>query len=197
MACRPLYEPMTVSSLTHICITRSSHYLNQCCDIVHWALRSKLQWNFNRNSYIFIQENAFKTVVRKMAAILYRPQCVKWEFKTSHHNQMTRADVKWNISRLVRKEPLSNKENNGLPTPDPIKKSFLAAVTWYVSRSIWFIWYYVEREWHMQLSSWPGTYKGPHISFCHDVSRWILGIPRHNAYTANIKLLYVSLLSSY
>ena len=32
--------------------------------------------NFNRNSYIFIQENPFETVVWKMAAILSRPQCV-------------------------------------------------------------------------------------------------------------------------
>ena len=31
---------------------------------------------FNRNSYIFIQENAFKTVVCEMAAILFQPQCV-------------------------------------------------------------------------------------------------------------------------
>ena len=30
-----------------------------------------------RNSYIFIQENAFENVVWKMAAILSRPQCVK------------------------------------------------------------------------------------------------------------------------
>ena len=30
---------------------------------------SKLQWNFNRNSYIFIQENASEYVVWKMAAI--------------------------------------------------------------------------------------------------------------------------------
>ena len=33
-------------------------------------------WNFNRNSYIFIQENTFENVVRKMAAILSQPQCV-------------------------------------------------------------------------------------------------------------------------
>ena len=31
----------------------------------------------NRNSYIFIQENAFQNVVWKMAAILSRPRCVK------------------------------------------------------------------------------------------------------------------------
>ena len=39
-------------------------------------LGKKLQWNLNRNSYIFIQENALENVVRKMSAILSRPQCV-------------------------------------------------------------------------------------------------------------------------
>ena len=32
---------------------------------------------FNRNSYIFIQENSFENVVWKMASILSRPQRVK------------------------------------------------------------------------------------------------------------------------
>ena len=36
----------------------------------------KFQWNFNRNSNIFIQENAFENVVCEMASILSRPQCV-------------------------------------------------------------------------------------------------------------------------
>ena len=30
---------------------------------------NKLQWNINRNSYIYIQENTFVNVVRNMAAI--------------------------------------------------------------------------------------------------------------------------------
>ena len=58
-------------------------YLNQCWNIVNWTLRNKLQWNFNRNSYIFIQENVLQKVVCEMASILSRPQCVKmhesWE----------------------------------------------------------------------------------------------------------------------
>ena len=53
-----------------------SHYLNQCWNIVNWILRNKLQWNFNRNSNIFIQENALENVVCEMASILSRPQCV-------------------------------------------------------------------------------------------------------------------------
>ena len=54
----------------------ASHYLNQCWNIVNWAIGNKLQWNLKQNSYIFIQENAFENVVWKMAAILSRPQYV-------------------------------------------------------------------------------------------------------------------------
>ena len=39
--------------------------------------RNKLQWNFNQNSYIYIQENAFENVVCEMLTILSQPQCVK------------------------------------------------------------------------------------------------------------------------
>ena len=54
------------------------HYLNQCWNIIDWTIRNKLQWNFDQNSYIFIQENAFENVVCEMAAILSLPQCVKY-----------------------------------------------------------------------------------------------------------------------
>ena len=46
-----------------------SHYLNQWWNIVNRTLRNKLQWNFNKNSYIFIEENAFENVVWKMVSI--------------------------------------------------------------------------------------------------------------------------------
>ena len=44
------------------------------CELDPW---NKLQWNLNRNLYIFIQETAFENVVWKMASILSRPRCVK------------------------------------------------------------------------------------------------------------------------
>ena len=53
-----------------------SHYLNQCWNIFNLILRNKIEWNINRNSYMFIHENAFKHVVCKMSAILSRPQYV-------------------------------------------------------------------------------------------------------------------------
>ena len=43
---------------------------------VNWTLGNKFQWNLNRNSCNFIQENAFENVVWKKATILSRPQCV-------------------------------------------------------------------------------------------------------------------------
>ena len=45
--------------------------------IVNSNLRNKFQWNLKRNLRIFIQENSFENVVRELAAILSRPQCVK------------------------------------------------------------------------------------------------------------------------
>ena len=39
--------------------------------------RNTLQWNFNRKSSIFIQENALEHVVCEMTSILSRPQCAK------------------------------------------------------------------------------------------------------------------------
>ena len=35
----------------------------QCWLIVDWTLGNKFQWNLNRNSYIFIQENAIEYIV--------------------------------------------------------------------------------------------------------------------------------------
>ena len=62
-----------------------SHYLNQCWNIVNWTLENKHQWNLNRNSYIFIQENAFENIICEMVAILYRLQCVNfYQRKFSH-----------------------------------------------------------------------------------------------------------------
>ena len=72
--------------VTHLCVSKltiigsdqaTSHYLNQWWNIVNWNLTNKPQWNLNRNSYIFIQENAFENVICEMTAILSQPQCVK------------------------------------------------------------------------------------------------------------------------
>ena len=53
-----------------------SHYLNQCWNVVNWVLRNKLQWNFNRNSNILIQEKSLENAVCEMMPILSRRQYV-------------------------------------------------------------------------------------------------------------------------
>ena len=53
-----------------------SHYLNQCWNIVNSNLRNKLQWKLKRNSYIFIQENAFENLICQMPPIWSLSQCV-------------------------------------------------------------------------------------------------------------------------
>ena len=88
-----------------------NHYQNQCWNIVNWTPRNKLQWKFNRNSYIFNQENALENVVCKMAAILSGPQCVKmpgftgpfrsWiipvQYDTCHHENSWSMWFTWSI----------------------------------------------------------------------------------------------------
>ena len=62
-----------------------SHHLNQCWIVINWNLKNKLQWNSNRNLYIFIQENAFENDVWKMAVIFSLPQCVKLPIHSMSH----------------------------------------------------------------------------------------------------------------
>ena len=51
--------------------------------MVNWTFRNKHQWNFNRNSYIIIQDKAFQNLVCKMSAMLSWPRCVKLDKYTS------------------------------------------------------------------------------------------------------------------
>ena len=64
--------------------TAPSHYLNHCWNIVKCTFSDKLQWNFNRNSNIFIHENALEYVICKMVSILSRPPCVECDL--FYHN---------------------------------------------------------------------------------------------------------------
>ena len=45
-----------------------SHYLNQCWIIVDWALRKKVQWKNNQNSFIFIKEMHWKSRLQNVSA---------------------------------------------------------------------------------------------------------------------------------
>ena len=71
-----------LGSVMHICITQimTSHLFAYCWLIVDWTLGNKLQWNFNQNTIIFIEENAFANVHCEMVAILLRAHIVKRSF---------------------------------------------------------------------------------------------------------------------
>ena len=49
-----------ISTIISHHLSAPSHHLNQCWNFVYWTRRNKLQWNFNRNSNIFIKENVFQ-----------------------------------------------------------------------------------------------------------------------------------------
>ena len=51
-----------------------SHYLNQYWNFVNWTLGNKLQWNFNQNWYICIQEIALDYFILKNGQNLSRSQ---------------------------------------------------------------------------------------------------------------------------
>ena len=88
MFCHPVTQNWTRwDRITHICVgnliiigsdnglspAAPSHYLSQCWEIVSRTFRNKLQWNFNRNANIFIQEKTFECI-GETVAILSRPQ---------------------------------------------------------------------------------------------------------------------------
>ena len=73
----------------HLCVSKLSSIAspgrwqviiwNNAVIFVNWTLKNKIQWNFARNSNIFIDENTCENVVCEMSAILSRPRCVKAE----------------------------------------------------------------------------------------------------------------------
>ena len=74
--------------MTHICVSK----LNIICSDNglspgHWTHRNKLQWNFNRNSNIFIEENTFENVVCEMASICLGLNVLTHEMPTMHGQQ--------------------------------------------------------------------------------------------------------------
>ena len=90
----------------------SSHYLNQCWNIVNWTLRNKLQWNLKRNSYIFIQENAFENGVCEMASI-----CLGLNVLICTTNQIPPPPPTTTTTTTI--HPLSHPTHTHTPPPPP------------------------------------------------------------------------------
>ena len=81
-----VYKPDGFNPFCHDCVhivyvyIPTLLYLPYVCIFYVYPImtkKKKLQWNINRNSYIFIQENALENVVCEMTSILSWPQCAK------------------------------------------------------------------------------------------------------------------------
>ena len=78
----------------------SKPMLEYCWNIVNWTPKNKLQGNINRNFNIFIQENAFESVVCEMAAISSRPQCVNQQPENLNKLNIATEDKWWIITNV-------------------------------------------------------------------------------------------------
>ena len=82
---------------------------NQCWNIVNRTLGNKLQWNLNRNSNIFIEENTFENVICEMLFNSSWPQSVKISLKLVHRRPIN------NNPELVQIMTWSRSGNKPLP----------------------------------------------------------------------------------
>ena len=76
-----------------------SHYLNQYLNIVNWTVRKKLQWHFDQNSYIFIEENAiWKCRLEHgghfVSALMCSSQIQEESWRINHPSSMNHC-IKW------------------------------------------------------------------------------------------------------
>ena len=130
--------------MTHICVNKAghhwfryclvawpapSHYLNQCWNIVNWTLGNKLQWNLNQSLHIFIHEKTLENVVRKMAAILSRPQCAKLRKARDHAPNLVIVDLQCCIV-LFTKDCVRNISVDVVVLKVSIKGMSLLSVPW-------------------------------------------------------------------
>ena len=123
------YCPCTLTHwgrVTHICIgkltiigwdnglspgRRQAIYLNQCWNIVNLTLRSKLQWNFNRNSNIFIQENALENVVSQMVSICLGLNVLRVNPSSTDHVNLLKTTTQINqTQQLNSKSHINSKQ---------------------------------------------------------------------------------------
>ena len=110
--------------MTHMCIgsltiigsdkwlvawSAPSNYLNQCGNTVNWTLRNKLQWNFHRNWYIFIRENAFVLIYVMKFTVIAAHGCLyyvdtKWPFcgpVASFPVHLSHWDTSWGTIQTI------------------------------------------------------------------------------------------------
>ena len=65
-----------------VAYTALSHHLKQCWVIVNCTITNKLQRNFNQNTKLFIQKNAYENIVCEIAVIVSRGRSVTYIIPT-------------------------------------------------------------------------------------------------------------------
>ena len=84
------------------CVVDAKPLSEPMCNIVNWTPRNKLQWTFNRNSNIVIQENTFESVICELTAMLPQPHCVNVPLVIRQHMVVVAISLqiiltKWNM----------------------------------------------------------------------------------------------------
>ena len=115
-----------------------SHHLNQCWNIINWTISDN--FHSNQNTTVFIHENTFEHVVRKMLANLSRPQpplsCISdnkvivvsilvvTDKTTLYHISYTMTSSNGNIFRVTGHLCGNSPVPSEFPTQRPVTRSF-------------------------------------------------------------------------
>ena len=106
-----------VSALVQV--MASDNWLNQCCVVVNWTLRNKFHDSFNRNSKIFINENASENIVCEMAAILSRGRWDKIQYNwwatvslLCDHRYPSDVGLPWTVEVIVWRDIVTSLKNS-------------------------------------------------------------------------------------
>ena len=99
-----------------------SHYLNQCSGILLFDPWNKLRLNLNRNSCIFVQENAFEDVW-KMATIWIGLNVLNSSPMTAN-TSVWRGLLVMTVYQFITKSNYEDIFDNGIPIPAKYMASF-------------------------------------------------------------------------
>ena len=122
--------------VTHICVGNLAAIDNclssgRCQAIIWTSAGILLTGNFNRNSYIFIQENAFESAAWQLGFIVQPPKCVKslscfciWTSQTFNNDTIIGCNY-----LKIKTTSASNVPNHNIRRPRRVMFSFVHTLT--------------------------------------------------------------------
>ena len=70
---------ININSSNGYCLSAQNQCSNQCWLIVSCTIwKYFFLWNLNKNTYIFVHENAYWIIVCKIVSIFLKPKCYNW-----------------------------------------------------------------------------------------------------------------------